>query len=464
MASTIYKTNPTPEEIERITAEHEAAKAKQEKASYGDDGAGLFNLADEPTPFHGFTENEWLGFSETYRRGVRDWAHEQASVSITAHEAQAWTDYISGVDSPAVLDAIFGRSYKYKAFFQNVRDAGNRDHFQVAENERNAITGAKGYIDPGSIANLSDLQTKLVRDSNSYSGCDITASLTIGGKTFVLGNLSTITYSIHRDKVPVRTLGRTYAKSYVSGAATIAGTLIFTVFDTHVLDAVRQEVVSEVQAARGQSSPLTQQLPPFDVTIFYRNEYGHASYMRIYGIEITDEAQGHSINDIYTENQMQYVARDIDLMCKVGSQFTPQALAAGNNTMFTQRNLSTPAFKLQHLQYNENRIGELQIDLARMNNEINVLGSRLAELAKSTPSAEVTNLTAAYTIQKANLTSEAAKKLSEITNLQKDNSKLTSSESDIDEAAVRYGSNFSSGRDDPYALSRGPLLQVKPGN
>lgn len=414
---------------------------------------------------YGFTDEEWASKSDMYKRGVRQWAHDQAIASkmYLNEEVNAWTKYISDGNTDLV-DTVFGQHYKYKAFFQSVQDARNAQYFQMAEGEINAITGARGFINPAPATSLNDMEKRFVeRASNSYSGCDIIPSITVGGKTFVIGNLSGISYSVHRDKVPVRTLGRTYAKSYVSGGATIAGTLIFTVFDTHVLDEVRREVVTEVQAAGGQSSPLTQQLPPFDVTIFFQNEYGHASYMRIYGIEVTDEAQTHTINDIYTENQMQYIARDIDLMCRVeDNMFTPQALAGGNTTIFTQYNLATPAYRLQHKNDNDKQIGVLQTDTARIGNEINNLTTKIAELEKTTPqTAEIINTTKRYNVQLEALQNQLVGKSDAIKNLQLANEQLISSQSEVDDESVNLGSNFSARRDDPYALSRGRPLTAR---
>ena len=406
----------------------------------------------QATRFYGFSEDEWLGFSEFYRIGVRKAAWENTK-SPSKAQTQAYTALISS-NNTAVYDQMFG-DYKYKSFFQNIKDVVNRDNFQAAEGEINAITGARGYIQPGTTTSLPELQGKLRRENNSYSGCDITPSITIGGKTFVIGNLSAISYSVHRDKVPVRTLGRTYPKSYVSGGATIAGTLIFTVFDTHVLDEVRREIVTEVQAAGGQSSPLTQQLPPFDVTIFFQNEYGHSSYMRIYGIEITDESQTHTINDIYTENQMQYVARDIDLMCRVHDEWTPSQLSFDNSTLFSQQRLATPAYRLQHIQVNEGKIGALRIDVARINNELNSILTKLDELGKTTPrTAEIINTETAYNIQWTTLEQQSISKSNEIKRLETENAAQTSNQTQIDDASVNLGSDSSANRDDPYAITR----------
>ena len=56
------------------------------------------------------------------------------------------------------------------------------------------------------------------------------------------------------------------------------------------------------------------EIPPFDITITFANEYGNASTMTIYGVEITNEGMGLSVDDITTEKAMSFVARSIDDM------------------------------------------------------------------------------------------------------------------------------------------------------
>ena len=146
-----------------------------------------------------------------------------------------------------------------------------------------------------------------------YTGADIKIMFTIEGEPVPIGNISALSYSIHREKVPVRTLGHTYPRGFTRGTRTIAGTLAFSVFDRYALDANLRKYKFEPDAGR-MSSPLIDQLPPFDVTITYQNEFGDQSTMRLYGVEITDEGQTHSIDDMMIENIMQYVAEDIEVM------------------------------------------------------------------------------------------------------------------------------------------------------
>jgi len=139
----------------------------------------------------------------------------------------------------------------------------------------------------------------------------------------VLGDLQTITYSIHREKFPVRTLGRVYAKSYTRGPRTIAGSMIFTVMNKAALWDLLQKGLTHYStgvtgsddgaaAAIEASTILVDQLPPFDITLIFSNEVGDNSSMVLYGVEIVNEGQTMSIQDLLTENVMQFVARDLD--------------------------------------------------------------------------------------------------------------------------------------------------------
>lgn len=146
----------------------------------------------------------------------------------------------------------------------------------------------------------------------SYSGADIVAVITPeGGKSIVLGELQTLSYSVFRPTAPVYGLGQIAAKGVVRGARTVAGSLIFTVFDRHVLYEVMQEYNDGHQGANINKSD---ELPPFDITVNFLNEYGQSSQLVIYGVYLMSEGQTMSIEDMITENTMEFVAMDIDTM------------------------------------------------------------------------------------------------------------------------------------------------------
>jgi len=141
----------------------------------------------------------------------------------------------------------------------------------------------------------------------SFSGTDIVAGLDVPvGDTFkhyIFGELATISYSIYRPTVPVRALGFKGPKGFTKGVRLVAGTLVFRVFDRHIIYQIYEEAF--------KNRLLMDEMPPFHVTVVFSNEYGHASALRILGVTVVDEGQVMSIEDIYTEQTMRYLARDI---------------------------------------------------------------------------------------------------------------------------------------------------------
>lgn len=199
------------------------------------------------------------------------------------------------------------------------------------------------------------------RSYNSFSGVDIKA--VFGSKE--LAELQAVSYSITREKAPIYTMGSADPRSFSRGKRGIAGTLVFVMFDRHVMlsnlggyspdggllfqsdiDDVRPQFKDPTSATsttdlsailqgtsgttaadqvQNQESPLTSigsdqelaaawytdQIPPFDVTLAAANEYGALSVMRIFGVELLNEGYGVSIDDIVSEQQHTYVARTI---------------------------------------------------------------------------------------------------------------------------------------------------------
>ena len=173
------------------------------------------------------------------------------------------------------------------------------------------------------------------RINTSFSGADAVATITpLGGKPRVFGEIQTLSYSIYRPTTPVYTLGRINPKGVVRGQRTIAGSLIFTVFDRHVLKSVMESynfVKIKTDGKESHSSDniykftgdelkemsknmKTDEMPPFDINITFMNEHGNSATLNLYGVHILTEGQTMSIEDMITENTMQYIAMDIDLM------------------------------------------------------------------------------------------------------------------------------------------------------
>lgn len=169
----------------------------------------------------------------------------------------------------------------------------------------------------------------------SFAGCDMLATITVpqllptngitveGIKhTFVLGELQTFTYSIHTEKWPVRSAASYNPKGFTHGPRNFAGSMIFATFDRHVLRGICDELVKRYtmdcptpDGTKAHSVVtrriLADELPPFNVTVTFVNEHGNAASLCVYGVEIVDEGQVMSINDMMTETTMAYQARDI---------------------------------------------------------------------------------------------------------------------------------------------------------
>jgi len=138
--------------------------------------------------------------------------------------------------------------------------------------------------------------------------------------TMPIAEIQTLAWSIYREKNPVRPLGSVYPRDYVRGPRTIAGTMVFTLFDKSAMHDLLvlglNPYSTGTRADRDyyqDSTALIDQLPPLDFSIVGDNEYGKRMYMNLWGIDFMNDGGTYSIEDLYTETVIQYVARDIDL-------------------------------------------------------------------------------------------------------------------------------------------------------
>jgi hypothetical protein len=185
----------------------------------------------------------------------------------------------------------------------------------------------------------------------TFSGADIVA--TIGGVP--MGSLSAITWSVTREKAPVFTLGSPNPRSFSRGKRGIAGSMMFTTFDrpalynviannvgndnfkiwtrtwnllpnmnSNVSGNIATNIVDSNSVLSGVTSVLpyyADQIPPFDVTVTFANEYGQAAVRAIYGVELINEGSGVSMDDIQIEESMTYVAREVGPMIPTSRGF-----------------------------------------------------------------------------------------------------------------------------------------------
>lgn len=204
-----------------------------------------------------------------------------------------------------------------------------------------------------------------IESYKAFSGTDCIPVAVINGNMIVLSNVITVTYSTYRDKIPVRTLGRTMPKGFTASGRTIAGTIVFAVFDKMPLYQLITSIDWKSAPGDRYSSPLSDQIPPFDLMLIYHNEYGAHAIIKLYGVEISQEGQTTSINDVYSENVMQYVCKDMDLMTSYND------IAEFKNLLF-EKQLSG--------QFTDNKLADLMKYRNDILSKISVIDKKISDL------------------------------------------------------------------------------------
>lgn len=73
------------------------------------------------------------------------------------------------------------------------------------------------------------------------------------------------------------------------------------------------------------------EIPPFDITLYGKNEFGNQMVMRIFGVTLISEGSGFSIDDGIQEAQYTYVAKQLSSWKPVEGT----AASAANTTGYT---------------------------------------------------------------------------------------------------------------------------------
>lgn len=179
----------------------------------------------------------------------------------------------------------------------------------------------------------------------SFAGTDITATMvipnidrvagTVGSMDVLeLAEVQTISYSIHRENAPVRTIGHVNPRGFVKGGRTIAGSLIFTVFNEYAFYRIKE--YRQIMAETGLFfAPLADMLPPFDIVLTFFNEYGLGAKMKIYGVTIVDEGQTMSVDDLITEQTYTFMARGIQPL--ISMDYDPMLLGPDESAVYKDR-------------------------------------------------------------------------------------------------------------------------------
>lgn len=197
----------------------------------------------------------------------------------------------------------------------------------------------------------------------SFAGCDIKAVF----HNRSVGELQAVSVQVTREKAGVYTMGSANPRSFSRGKRGIAGSAIVVQFDRDAILETLQDLkfqgdkdevrpghggadvdtsmewtlrasttgitaatpigssIDRSPSLRQQESELTSvasdqevlsayyadQVPPFDITLAAANEYGDLAVMGIFGVEWLNEGWGISIDDLVSEKQYTYLARNV---------------------------------------------------------------------------------------------------------------------------------------------------------
>lgn len=170
----------------------------------------------------------------------------------------------------------------------------------------------------------------LFENYRSYTGSDVRLMLSLenppsGRPSYKqLLESTTITISVHREVAPVRAGGYINPKGFALGKRTIAGTLILTQFTVDVLYSFLQSD-NITDGSKDTTFTKVDQLPPFNITMLFTNEYGYASQRSLLGVKFVTDGTVYSIQDMMTEQTLSYMALDFTplLPINLSNLFTP---------------------------------------------------------------------------------------------------------------------------------------------
>jgi hypothetical protein len=141
-----------------------------------------------------------------------------------------------------------------------------------------------------------------------------------------LGSIHTISYSSFREKFAVRSLGMVAAKGYTHGPRTIAGTMVFNVLQAHELynlasSMSAKQAGEEIKGMVHPGAAMLDQIEPFNIILMFANEFGVYSSLHLFDVTISTEGQSMSVDEIVTQNTMNFYALEMLPMLPLGNAF-----------------------------------------------------------------------------------------------------------------------------------------------
>ena len=99
------------------------------------------------------------------------------------------------------------------------------------------------YVGSGSSSSTVAMSSYAPTFYRSFSGTDALVFIILPQtEPILLGSLSTISYSMYRDKKPVSVIGKVNVGGFTRGTRIYAGTMIFTLLNQHWVNEVKENV------------------------------------------------------------------------------------------------------------------------------------------------------------------------------------------------------------------------------
>jgi len=221
-----------------------------------------------------------------------------------------------------VLDVLIQRGIEVGTFMSKY----NLYNYKGAITLRKALAVAEELENSDFSDRINTLVDEVIYERPKFIQCPLISSISIG-------------------RLPVYDLSvednHSFISNFIHVHNTIAGSMIFTVFNREVMEEFLS-VYPEDPIDNDFGAILVDQLPPFNISVSFVNEDGYLSSMVIYGVEIVDDGQTMSINDMIIENMKGYKARGIDLMWMTPEGIWSQATTGQKRWMSKALFINTP--------------------------------------------------------------------------------------------------------------------------
>lgn len=147
---------------------------------------------------------------------------------------------------------------------------------------------------------------------NNFTSSDmrVLARSPLNGSPVLLGTLSMLSYSVHRDKFPVVSLGMRGTRGFTRGHRTIAGSLAFQSIDTDAFFRLTK-AMAETIGRNDSQYILADELPPFDVIVTAINEEGGSSVFGLFGLTILDFGTSFALEQLIPNETYSFIAAKV---------------------------------------------------------------------------------------------------------------------------------------------------------